>query len=67
MKIFLDEMAKYSESYSFNCNNNGIPLAFVDDPYGDTFDIQKEDDSEELVDILYLQESLSYPLHGVTG
>jgi hypothetical protein len=66
MKIFSDEMAKYGESYSFNCNNNGIPLAFVDDPYGDTFDIRKEDDPEELVDILHPQESLSYPLHGET-
>jgi hypothetical protein len=67
MKIFSDEMAEYGESYSFNCNNNGSPLAFVEDPYGDTFDVRKEDDPEGLVDILHPQESLSYPLHGETN
>ncbi|KAF1964076.1 hypothetical protein BU23DRAFT_575979 [Bimuria novae-zelandiae CBS 107.79] len=70
MKIFSDEMAKYSESYSFNCNDSGIPQAFEDasedDSNDETFDIRKEDDPEELVDILHPQESLSYPLHGET-
>jgi hypothetical protein len=66
MKIFLDKIAKYSESYSFNSNNSGFPLALKDDPNEETFDIRKEDDPEELVDILYPQESLSYPLHGKT-
>jgi hypothetical protein len=32
----------------------------------ETFDIRKEDDPEELVDILHPQESLYYPLHGKT-
>jgi hypothetical protein len=66
MKIFSDEMAKYGESYSFNSNDSGFPLALKDDPNEETFDIRKEDDPEELVDILHPQESLSYPLHGKT-
>jgi hypothetical protein len=39
MKIFLDKMAKYSESYSFNSNDSGFPLALKDDPNKETFDI----------------------------
>jgi hypothetical protein len=66
MKIFSDEMAKYGESYSFNSNDGGFPLALKEDPNKETFDIRKEDDPEELVDILYPQESLSYLLHGKT-
>jgi hypothetical protein len=70
MKTFSDEMAKYGGSYSFNCNDGGIPQAFEDDPDDhppkETIDIRKEDDPEELVDILYPQESLSCPLHGET-
>jgi hypothetical protein len=70
MKIFSDEMAKYGESYSFNCNDGGIPHVFGDDPDeslpDETFDVRKEDDPEELVDILLPQESLCYPLHGET-
>jgi hypothetical protein len=70
MKIFSDEMAKYGESYSFNCNDDGISQAFEDDPDKSlpdkTFDIRKEDDPEELVDILLPQESLCYPLQGET-
>jgi hypothetical protein len=70
MKIFSDEMAKYGESYSFNCNDDGIHQAFEDDPDkllpDETFEIRKEDDPEELVDILLPQESLCYPLHGNT-
>jgi hypothetical protein len=66
MKIFSDEMAKYGESYSFNCNDSDIAPAFVEDPDEETFDIRKEDDAEELVDILHPQESLDYPLHGGT-
>jgi hypothetical protein len=66
MKIFSDDMGKYGESYSFDCNNDGIPLSFVDDPYGETFDIRKEEGPEELVDILHPQDSLCYPVHGET-
>jgi hypothetical protein len=66
MKIFSDDMAKYGESYSFNCNNDGIPVTFVDNPNENTFDIRKEEDPEELVDILHPQQSLCYPLHRET-
>jgi hypothetical protein len=63
MKIFSDEMAKYGESYSFN---GDIAPEFVEDPDAETFAIRKEDDPEELVDILHPQESLCYPLHSDT-
>ena len=70
MKIFSDEMAKYGESYSFNCNNDGVPVAFEDDSdesfEDETFDIRKEDDPEELVGTLHPQESLPHPLSGET-
>jgi hypothetical protein len=66
IKIFSDEIAKYSKSYSFNSNNSGFPLAFKEDPNEETFDIRKEDNPKELVDILYSQESLSYPLYSKT-
>ncbi|KAI2478279.1 Interferon-induced GTP-binding protein mx2 [Pyrenophora tritici-repentis] len=70
MKIFSDEMAKYGESYSFKCNDGDIAPVFVEDPDEDsdeeTFDFRKEDDPEGLVDVLHLQESLCYPLHGET-
>jgi hypothetical protein len=66
MKIYSDEMAKYGESYSFNCNDSDIAPAFVEDSDEETFDIRKEDDPEELVDILHPQESLSHPLDGGT-
>ncbi|KAF7443444.1 Interferon-induced GTP-binding protein mx2 [Pyrenophora tritici-repentis] len=69
MKIFSDEMAKFGESYLFNCNDGDFPPAVVDD-HGESpeeiFDIRKEDDPEELVDILYPQKSLPYPLQGET-
>jgi hypothetical protein len=70
MKIFSDEIARYGESYSFNCNDDVIAPVFMKDSEEDldeeTFDTRKEDDPEELVDILHPQESLCYPLHGET-
>jgi hypothetical protein len=70
MKVFSDEMANYDESYSFNCNDSNIAPVFVEgsdeDVDEETFDIRKEDDPEELVDILHPQESLCHPLHGKT-
>ena len=65
MKIFSDEMAKYGGYYSFNCNDGGNDDSDESLPE-ETFDIRKEDDPEELVDILLPQESLGYPLDGET-
>ena len=40
MKIFSDEIVKYGESYSLNCNDGSIASAFMDDLDKDTFDIR---------------------------
>lgn len=67
MKTFSDEMANYGESYSFNFDDDDMgPPPSVDDDDEDTFDIRKEDDPKELIDILHPQESLPYPLYGET-
>jgi hypothetical protein len=52
--------------YSFSCTDGDIAAASVDDHDAKTFVVRKEDDPEELVDILHPQESLACPLHGAT-
>jgi hypothetical protein len=55
MKMFSDEMAKYGESYSFNSSGGDIAAASVDNHDAKTFVIRKEEDPEDLVDILHPQ------------
>jgi hypothetical protein len=66
MKMFSDEMAKYGESYVFTCSDGDIAAVSVDDHDAKTFDIRKEDDPEDLVEILHPHGSLPCPLHGAT-
>jgi hypothetical protein len=66
MKMFSDEMAKYGESYPFSPSDGNSAAASVDSHDAKTFVIRKEDDPEDLVDILHSQESLACPLHGAT-
>jgi hypothetical protein len=66
MKLFSDEMAKYSESHSFNSDDGDSAPATINADE-DTFTVRKEDDPEDLMDILHPQESLNYPLHGKTN
>jgi hypothetical protein len=66
MKIFSHEMAEYGEAYSFSCNDRGIPPPFEDDANEESFGVRKEDDPEDLVDMLHPHENVLYQLHGST-
>jgi hypothetical protein len=66
MKIFSHEMAEYGEAYSFSCHDSGIPPSFEDDANEETFGVGKEDDPEDLMDMLHPHENVLYPLHGAT-
>ncbi|KAM3425678.1 hypothetical protein BST61_g7618 [Cercospora zeina] len=71
MKTFSDEMAQYGESYAFARDDKSTLKD--DDSISDessteqTFRIRKYNDREDLVDILFPQESLDVPLHGEMG
>lgn len=61
MKTFSEEMAKYGETYMFSKDDAGASLMTPADVQ--EFDIRKQDDLDDLVDILHPQESLPLPLH----
>lgn len=66
MKIFSNEMAKYGELYSLNHSDSVIHPVSEDGIDVGMINIRKEDDPEELVDILHPQECLFDPTHGET-
>ncbi|CAK1356816.1 unnamed protein product [Cercospora beticola] len=74
MKIFSDEMAKYGATYAFSSDHTGSSVDDTDaseynpdehlggPPVKQTFETRREEDLDDLEDILYTKQSLSPPL-----
>ncbi|KAK6401745.1 hypothetical protein LTR95_019149 [Oleoguttula sp. CCFEE 5521] len=64
METFSEEMAKYGHTYAFTAQDNDVASDSDIEQPPKLFKVRKEDDLDELVNILHSQGSLQYPQCG---